>query len=150
MDYTIDENLLQGLRDNDEAAIHSIATNSSRNNEDGEDLYNDGIIVLLDRIKKPDFVLKGKIQGLLYAICKKMNSNSLRKEKTKQNYLNGNFEDSHEEYLDEKMDQSLFRRCAQKEKQKFYSLLVDLFVLLLKPTGLREAGLSFFSISSSK
>jgi DNA-directed RNA polymerase specialized sigma24 family protein len=150
MDYSIDKNLLQGLCDNDDAAfkylyqtsfitIHSIATNSSRNREDGEDLYNDGIIVLLDRIKKPDFVLNGKIQGLLYAICKKMNNNSLRKEKSKQNYLNGNFEDSHEEYLDEKMDRSLFRRCAQKEKQKFYSLLVDLFVLLLKPTGLREA-----------
>lgn len=129
MDYTIDENLLQGLRDNDDAAfkylyqtsfitIHSIATNSSRNREDGEDLYNDGIIVLLDRIKKPDFVLNGKIEGLLYAICKKMNSNSLRKEKSKQNYLNGNFDDSHEEYLDEKMDRSLYRSIFRDSLKK--------------------------------
>ena len=55
MDYSIDKNLLQGLRDNDDAAfkylyqtsfiaVHSIATNSSRNKEDGEDLYNDGIM----------------------------------------------------------------------------------------------------------
>jgi RNA polymerase sigma factor (sigma-70 family) len=47
-----------------------------------------------------------------------MNSNSLKKDKSKQNYLDGNFDDSHEEYLDEKMDQSLFRRIFRDSFKK--------------------------------
>ena len=165
MDYSIDKNLLQGLRDNDDAAfkylyqtsfiaVHSIATNSSRNKEDGEDLYNDGIIVLLDKIKKPDFVVSGKIQGLLYAICKKMNSNSLRKEKSKQNYLDGNFEDSHEEYLDEKMDRSLFRsifRDSFKKLKQDCQQIINKYLEELSPESIaEELGLTPMTVRKRK
>lgn len=129
MDYTNDKNLLQGLRDRDNAAfeylhqttfraILSIALNSTHNKEDAEDLYNDGIIILLDRIRMPDFVLDGKIQAMLYSICRKRHNNILRKEKSKQNYLNGNFDDRYEENLDEKMDRTLYRNIFWNSLKK--------------------------------
>ena len=57
MNYTIEKNLFQGLRNREDAAFEhlrktcfqavcSITNNSSQSREDAEDLYNDGIIIL--------------------------------------------------------------------------------------------------------
>lgn len=165
MDYSINKNLLQGLRDNDyEAfkhlyktsfrAVLSIAINTSRSKEDAEDLYNDGIIVLLERINKPGFVLNGKIQGMLYAICKKKNSNFLRQETSRKNYLNANFEDRHEDHLDEKMDQALYRsifRNSLKKLKKDCQEIIDKLMDELSPERIaKDMGISLLNLRQKK
>ena len=120
MDYTNDKNLLQGLQGGDDAAFEHlrktcyesvafIVKSTARSKEDAEDLYSEGIEILIPLINAPDFVLNSTVRTLLINICRRKNIDKLDRQKARQNYLNQQHDDSYEENFEELIDRKVFQ-----------------------------------------
>ena len=113
MDYTIEKNLLQGLQAGEDAAFEHlrktcyesvafIVKSTAGSKEDAEDLYSEGIEILIPLINAPNFELNSKVRTLLINICRRTNKDKLKKEKARQNYLNEQRDDSYEENFEDR------------------------------------------------
>ena len=51
------------------------------NNEDAEDIFQEAIVVLLQKVRQPDFVLTSSLKTYLYAVAKNLWLNRLRDNK---------------------------------------------------------------------
>jgi RNA polymerase sigma factor (sigma-70 family) len=142
MDYTIEKNLLQGLQAGDDAAFEHlrktcyesvafIVKTTSGSKEDEEDLYSEGIEILIQVINAPDFVLRSKVRTLLINICRRKNIDKLHRQKARQNYLNQNRDDSYEENFEELIDRKVFQGILwtsfKKIKEDCQTLLKRVF-----------------------
>lgn len=52
--------------------IESLVVTNSGNAEQAKDVFQDGIIVMFNRVKRGDFTLSGTIKGYLFAICRNL------------------------------------------------------------------------------
>lgn len=120
MDYTIEKNLIEGLRRRDNAAfehlhktsynsIASIVKSYSGTKEDAEDLYYDGIECLLNTIDDVNLEMTSKVRTLLYKICSNRYNNILKKLRASKRFLNEQREESFDEETGENMDRSVYK-----------------------------------------
>lgn len=157
MDYSNQETLLQALIAGDNIAFetlrkdtfHSISKIIEADSgiiQNAEDLYNDGIIILLEKIRKPDFVLKGAIGGMLYSICKLQYKNIQKKEINGRKYISDYSEELHVDRVDEKLDRelfrSIFRSSIKKLKDDCQKILNKLFAEISFENIAKELGFS--------
>lgn len=93
MNNTSDRSLLEQLKTEENASFRqlyslyfqSIATYIKQNNgssEDAEDVFQEAVIVLLQKVRQPDFVLTSSLKTYLYSIAKNNWLKRLRDNKT--------------------------------------------------------------------
>lgn len=98
---------------------------------DGEDIYGEGIIGLIEMVSKKCFILTCKISSLLLQICKFRWTKILEKNVAKGNYQRRHNEDLVTEEHSEEMDQTLRHRiyieCFAKLESECRHILTAYF-----------------------
>ena len=61
--------------------IQNVVINNNGDSQDGEDIFQDGMIVLFNQARKEDFKLRCTIKTYLYSICRNLWLKKLRKSK---------------------------------------------------------------------
>jgi RNA polymerase sigma factor (sigma-70 family) len=101
------------------------------NNEDAEDIFQEAIIVLLQKVRQPDFVLTSSLKTYLYAVAKNLWLKRLRDNKMKivdselslSNYATETFDIEPETSREEKVENWLLkitRNCQNILKALFF------------------------------
>jgi RNA polymerase sigma factor (sigma-70 family) len=165
MDYSIDKNLLQGLQAREDAAFEHlrktcyesvafIVKSTAGSKEDAEDLYSEGIKILIPVINAPDFVLNSKVRTLLLNICRKTYKDKLNREKARLNYLNEQRDDSYEENFEELIDRKVFQgilwNSFKKIKEDCQKLLKMVFDNAPLAVIAQEMGITTGSLKNKK
>lgn len=75
------------------AIIHLVETNSGTR-EDAHDVFQEGLVVMFQKTKDPDFELTSQFLTYLYAICRNIWSNRLRKKSGKEVSLEDSFQET--------------------------------------------------------
>lgn len=80
--------------------------------EDARDIFQDGLIIMLEKIDNEDFVLTCKFKTFLYSVCVNLWKSVLVKRQAATNYLTRRIEDNYDkdftELLDHKLYESIF------------------------------------------
>jgi RNA polymerase sigma factor (sigma-70 family) len=93
MQTITDQSLLTQLKSEDNASfgvlyefyfpsVASFITNNHGNTEDAEDIFQEAIIVLLQKVRQPEFVLTASLKTYLFAIAKNLWLKRLRDHRT--------------------------------------------------------------------
>lgn len=88
--YTTDESILQGIKNSDDDAfrylykhgfpvIRSMILKNSGTLDDANDIFQEGIIVLYDKVTAGNFVFTCSINTFLYAVCRNLWLKALKK-----------------------------------------------------------------------
>ena len=80
--------------------------------EDAKDIFQDGLIIMLEKIDNEDLVLTCKFKTFLYCVCENLWKAILEKRKAANNYFTRRVEDESEkdftEFQDKKLYESIF------------------------------------------
>jgi len=110
-----DEQILKGLRSRDsdvynflnhryKSGIKLLIYEMGGSSEDGEDMYGEGLVGLIEMTSKPDFKLTCKLSTLFFSICKKQWQRVLDKKTAAKNYKTRHNELTETEDFSEDMD----------------------------------------------
>lgn len=77
--------------------------------DDAKDIFQDGLVIILEKIDNKDFVLTCKLKTLLYGICENLWKKILVKRQSATIYLSRRIEIECERDLDELLDNKLYR-----------------------------------------
>ena len=127
--YNTDESIINGIRESDDKAleylykehyymIRQLVVMNSGSQPDAEDILQDGIIVLYEKIKEGDFKLTCSIKTYLYAVCKNLWLKCLEKKK---NFIP--FKDYHNETIS--IEEDLFEEEIQTDNQNILAELLN-------------------------
>ncbi len=75
--------------------------------EDAMDIFQDGLMVLIEKLDNKEFTLTCKFKTFLYCVCENLMKTVLTKRKVAENYLTGSF-DMEESDISEEMDNNLY------------------------------------------
>lgn len=134
-----DEQIIEGLRVKDTDTLNYmydqfkglcqyIVVTNSGTNEDAEDIFQESLIIIINRVSRPEFNLTSKFQTFLFAIMDKLWKLELSKRRHADNYMlyqlksASNTEDVKEEY-DGKLVSSLLWTCFKKLGRNCQSIL---------------------------
>lgn len=82
--------------------------------EDAYDVFQDGLIIMLEKIDDENFVLQCKFMTYLYCVCENIWKNILEKRRAASNYLKksetADIESDFSEIMDHEMYESIFRK----------------------------------------
>ena len=120
MEYT-DEEILKGIlsRDPDvydyldykfKGGIKLLIYEMGGSSEDGEDMFGEGLVGLIEMTTKPDFELTCKLSTLFFSICKKQWQRVLDKKTAAKNYKTRHNEQTETEDFSEDMDYVVYKR----------------------------------------
>ncbi len=97
--------------------VENIVTRNSGDPEDAKDVFQDGLIVLFNNVKKKDFNLSSSLKTFLYSICRNIWLMKLRK--TKKEYP---LQDHHEHIP---LSENLFDTLVLNERKQFVVKLLE-------------------------
>lgn len=123
MEFT-DEQLVRGVIDRDpdvyrfmdsrfRRGIKLVIYEMGGNSEDGEDMFGEGLVGLIEMVSKPDFVLTCKFSTLFFSICIKQWHRVLDKKKAAKNYKSRHNEATETEDFSEDLDHTVYERVYQ-------------------------------------
>ena len=92
--------------------IKKLITNNGGSDADALDVFQDALIILFEKARKADFVLKSKFYTLLYGVCRNLWGNRLQKKSFKTVTI-----EEDDKYIDEVNWSDLF---LQQEEYKIY------------------------------
>ncbi|TCC98237.1 RNA polymerase sigma factor [Pedobacter psychroterrae] len=98
-----DREVVLGILNNSEEALNKLYTgyfpmvlqfilNNNGNEDDAKDVYQEGIIVLYNKIKGGDFELSSKLKTYIYSVCRRIWLKKLTQQRKKTNNI-ADFED---------------------------------------------------------
>ncbi len=58
--------------------VKKLILKNSGSSEDAEDVYQDGLMILMEKVKSPDFVLSSSLKTYLYSVCRYVWSDRLK------------------------------------------------------------------------
>ena len=76
--------------------------------EDSKDIFQDGLMIMLEKIDNKDFVLTCKFKTFLYCVCENLWKMVLVKRQAATNYLSRRGDTDHEKDFTEVMDNKLY------------------------------------------
>jgi len=83
------------------------------NPEDAKDIFQEGLMIMLEKLDDRDFILTCKFKTFLYCVCEKLWKSILEKKRAAANYLAGRIDSTDEndftELLDNKLYKTIFR-----------------------------------------
>lgn len=88
--------------------IRLMVFHNGGSSEDAQDVFQDGLIIMLEKIDDPGFVLKCKFKTYLYCVCENLWKGVLDKRKAASNYLLKNKETTVEKDISEAIDGRLY------------------------------------------
>ena len=92
--------------------------------DDAKDIFQDGLMVMLEKIDNDDFVLTCKFQTYLYCVCENLWNKVLSKRHAAANYLNRRLEDSIQTDFTEQQDDDMYDKIFH---EVFVTLVFKLF-----------------------
>ena len=75
--------------------------------EDAKDIFQEGLMILIEKIDDTSFTLTCKFKTYLYSICKHLWNEVLEKRNAANRYVSG-FQEEHESDISEKMDNNIY------------------------------------------
>lgn len=119
MDQYTDNQLIAGIREregkvfkylerNYKHGIRLMVFEKGGSATDGEDVYSEGIMTLIEVVDRPKFILTCQLSTLLYAICNKKWKQVLDKQRAARNYHLRHNEEMIVKDFSEDMDNSLY------------------------------------------
>jgi RNA polymerase sigma factor (sigma-70 family) len=76
--------------------------------EDSRDIFQDGLIIMLEKIDNEDFVLTCKFKTFLYSVCENLWKSVLEKRQAATNYLSRRIEDNYDKDFTELSDNKIY------------------------------------------
>lgn len=99
--------------------------------EDGDDMFGEGLVGLIEMISRPDFELTCKLSTVLFSISKKQWQRVLDKKSAAKNYKKRNNEPTETEDFSEDLDQLVYERvyaeCFKKLEKNCRQILNGYF-----------------------
>lgn len=77
--------------------------------DDAKDIFQDGLIIMIEKIDRDDFVLTCKFKTFLFSVCKNLWWKVLEKRRAAENYLNRKLDDFVVVDFTEEYDQKVYR-----------------------------------------
>ena len=85
--------------------------------EDARDIFQDGLIIMLEKLDNEEFILTCKFKTFLYCVCENLWKSVLEKRQAAANYITRRSEPEHEndftELIDHEMYQEIFRNVFE-------------------------------------
>ncbi len=94
--------------------IKYMVTHMGGNYEDAKDIFQEGLMIILEKIDNREFALTCKFRTFLYCICENLWKAVLLKRQTVANYLQKRVETEEEKDFSEQMDDDLHREIFRK------------------------------------
>jgi RNA polymerase sigma factor (sigma-70 family) len=88
--------------------IRMMVFQNGGSSEDAQDVFQDGLVIMLEKIDDPDFVLQCKFKTYLYCVCENLWKTVLDKRKAASNYRAKNNEPAVEKDISEAIDRKLY------------------------------------------
>jgi RNA polymerase sigma factor (sigma-70 family) len=88
--------------------------NSGGTNEDASDIFQDGLIIMLEKIDNKNFVLTCKFKTYLYCICEHLSKDILDKRTAAENYLVRRDDSEGEKDFTEVIDNQLYEQIFKE------------------------------------
>lgn len=111
-------------RDNDRAfsaiyhsfpAIKKMIILNNGKEEDAEDIFQEALIILCDKVRQPNFVLSSKLSTYMYGICNFLWKDELRKKQKLPSFsMNENFDTQAESSTDNELEEVEKGKLAEK------------------------------------
>jgi RNA polymerase sigma factor (sigma-70 family) len=76
--------------------------------EDAKDIFQDGLIIMLEKLDNEDFILTCKFKTFLYCVCDNLWKSVLEKRQAATNYLSRQVEENYDKDFTELMDNKLY------------------------------------------
>lgn len=93
--------------------IRLMVNNMGGSVDDAHDVFQDGLIIMLEKLDNKDFVLTCKFKTYLYCVCENLWKSTLEKRHAAANYFirrdEPEFENDFTEHIDQEMYQDIFR-----------------------------------------
>lgn len=99
--------------------IRLMVTQMGGTSEDAKDIFQDGLIIMLEKIDSNQFKLSCKFKTFLYSVCENLWKSVLEKRKAANNYFNRRLDQGSEKDFSEEYDNQLYE-----------SMLVEVFETL--------------------
>ena len=100
--------VVQYLSDRYLPVIRLMVFQNAGTSEDAFDIFQDGLIIILEKIDDKGFELKCKFKTYLYAVCENLWKTVLDKRKAASNYLSKRDTVEHEKDFSESMDHKMY------------------------------------------
>ena len=116
--------------------VYKMVIKNNGHAEEARDLFQEGILTLIEKARKPDFQLTSKLSTFLYAICIKLWLNKLNRQKNRED-LHGDVpdievvlpdksrENSEETAILQSLLQKLSESCQKILRMRFYEKRKD-------------------------
>jgi len=155
--------LLEGLKRGDDAAfrkvyvlhfnmIRYLVIKNSGREEDASDVFQDALVVLFEKLNRPDFVLSSSLKTFLYAICRNLWLKRLEKSR-RESFVDfevfDKAEEEEEELLAGEENKAKLRRSLQALGEQCRKVLV-LFYFFKKSMEEIAAELNYTNADNAK
>lgn len=77
--------------------------------DDAKDIFQDGLIIIIEKIDQDDFVLTCKLKTYLFSVCKNLWLSVLEKRKAAENYLNRRLDELDDVDFSDDYDQKIYQ-----------------------------------------
>lgn len=126
--YT-DNEIIECLRNRESYVVHYLSdqylpmikymvTHMGGTSEDAKDIFQEGLMIILEKIDSREFTLTCKFKTFLYCICEKLWKAVVLRRQTANNYFQRVVETEEETDISEKMDDELHRQIFRKAFSK--------------------------------
>lgn len=88
--------------------IRLLVLQNGGDNDDAQDIFQDGLMIMLEKIDNPEFVLTCKFKTYLYCVCENIWKSVLNKRKAASNYFARKEEAEEEADFSETMDHDIY------------------------------------------
>jgi RNA polymerase sigma factor (sigma-70 family) len=88
--------------------IRLMVTNMGGTSEDAKDIFQDGLVIMLEKIDSDQFVLTCKFKTFLYSVCENLWKSILEKRKVANNYFTRRLDPSNDNDFTEEYDNQLY------------------------------------------
>lgn len=94
--------------------ISMLVHENGGSNEDARDIFQDGLIIMLEKLDDNNFALTCKFKTFLYSVCENLWKNVLDRRSAANNYLVRSTEPVAEKDITEQMDNTMYNEIFQK------------------------------------
>jgi len=107
--------------------IRLMVTRLGGTSEDGKDIFQDGLMIIIENIDNKEFALTCKFRTFLYCICEKLWNDVIVKRRAAANYFRRRLDDRDDkdftEVMDDKLCEDIFRSVFESLEPSYKKVL---------------------------
>ncbi|HCT30236.1 MAG TPA: hypothetical protein DIW31_05780 [Bacteroidales bacterium] len=109
--------------------IRLMVTNMGGTSEDAKDIFQDGLVIMLEKIDSDQFFLTCKFKTFLYSVCENLWKSILEKRKAANNYFTRRLDTSNDNDFSEDYDNQLYENLFNEVYQTLDPVCRDILKL---------------------